>query len=392
MVTRNPFIGLFRSPDDGGWTSDETQMIRDVLTSLLYRQNREPWSYLTRGESTEKAKKRDLAKGRYKEKEWIAPEPGAPAPGLVHQALGIQRQAPEPIVVSQTSSGKVTRNKTKDQKAWDKLRKENPNLAKTPLEEALKRSAEDRLPGGVSRLPYDTRPRPHTDNTPLSETDFVPGYAEPPWYPNNPASEEIWNAFRRMNPNLDYAAVARQSGGNVPGGTFSQMPDTRPPAQSDEAFYQWLKDFTYEQELARKQDPRSRAFDPEGAQRMIDEKLGEEKSAVEKIYNEAQMVRANAEAGQLALARAAAEYARTREGRLESTINFILQSVDPSPAGRPDLYDKALRAKMALDRRRIDEAAKILQQIEAGFSAQPAGQELPQPGTTDLVFEGGKLR
>ena len=42
MPTRNPFIGLSRSPDDGGWTNEETMLIGDIIKSIMKNAAKDP--------------------------------------------------------------------------------------------------------------------------------------------------------------------------------------------------------------------------------------------------------------------------------------------------------------------------------------------------------------
>lgn len=195
------------------------------------------------------------------------------------------------------------------------------------------------------------------------------------------AADEIWRRFQEMNPDLDYEAVARQSGGNVPGGSFSDMrlsPGVKSvkestPGASDEAFYQWVKDFTYEQDLARKMDPRSRAYDPRGAELMISEREGEreaantaESNAIAKIY---------ALARQAEVENTVSETARRMQlesspaGQVRVLAASLLNAADPTTEGH--VRDAAMRAIVLAEQGDVQGAWLLLNSI----SAQSADQE-----------------
>jgi hypothetical protein len=83
---------------------------------------------------------------------------------------------------------------------------------------------------------------------------------------------ESWAEFVAMNPSLDLAAVARQSGGNVPGGNVSMMESTikqQTPGASDEEFFRWVDEFSTQTQLDSLLDPRSRGFNPDAAEQII---------------------------------------------------------------------------------------------------------------------------
>jgi hypothetical protein len=76
--------------------------------------------------------------------------------------------------------------------------------------------------------------------------------------------------FQQANPDLDYDAVAAQSGGATPGGSFSAASRSDVPyAQSDEALFKFVNEQIPLYEARRKLDPRSRAHDPQGAELLM---------------------------------------------------------------------------------------------------------------------------
>jgi hypothetical protein len=102
---------------------------------------------------------------------------------------------------------------------------------------------------------------------------YVPQRAKLPEEMDADRHAQNWADFLKLNPNLDLEAVARQSGGNVQGGTFSEMPENNFPAghpQSDEAFFRWVDDFVLQQKLDEVQDPNNRKFNPRAAEQLIE--------------------------------------------------------------------------------------------------------------------------
>jgi hypothetical protein len=200
--------------------------------------------------------------------------------------------------------------------------------------------------------------------------------------------EEIWRKFQEMNQNLDYDAVAAQAiekgGGNgisVPGGTFSQMPENNfapDHPQSDEAYMQWVKDFTYDQEVARKLDPRSRAYDPQGAELLMGERAQRDSNAAQMIYSKAQEQRAQAEADNVELVRRQMMLQSSPRGQVGTLIGALMESTDPEIDGATR---QALREAMVLNALgKTEEAMEILRQLEqAGTAAAAASNKTGDP-------------
>ena len=207
--------------------------------------------------------------------------------------------------------------------------------------------------------------------------------ADAPYPSGGYGQEEIWRRFQEMNPNLDYEAVARQSGGNVPGGTLSvtdnELWDDPNSPQSDAAYMQWVKDFTYEQELARRQDPRSRMYDPESARQMIEAKVAERDADVREIYNRAQMLQAKAAERQVELAQEAMKAEATPVGRARVLAPMILQSVAQTDPGLARIVTQATFMLNSEDPRLQQQGLDLLASLQGGSGAQSRANETGDP-------------
>ena len=195
------------------------------------------------------------------------------------------------------------------------------------------------MPGGRVNLPVYNKRDPFGINSSIGDLAVPDGTTVPMREPWEVEHEANFAKFKEMNPNLDYAKVAQQSGGNVPGGTLSvtdnEFWDDPSHPQSNQAYYDAVDKMVYEQELRSRQDPRSRGYDPTTAQQMIDAKIAERDASANEIYGKAQMLRAQAEGGQLEMARRAMEMENTPIGRARALTPIMLQSmsqVDPDLA------------------------------------------------------------
>lgn len=223
----------------------------------------------------------------------------------------------------------------------------------------------------------------------VDESMYEPTQVEPA-YPSEGGfkQDEIMEMFKRMNPDFDYAAAAEQSGGNVPGGTLSIMPEQNlPPDQTTEGIAKFAREQELKNQLASMLDSRSRGYDPAAAELLLGREKAQQDASAQMIYSRAQELRAQAEADEVGFARKQAEMMNTPEGQMRSTVDFILTNVDATM--RPDLYDKALRARVAINNGRIDEASMILQQITDATVGGPGGGG---GAGADMVFSGGELR
>jgi hypothetical protein len=224
----------------------------------------------------------------------------------------------------------------------------------------------------------------------MDQEAFVSGLrADAPYPSEGYRQEEILRRFQEMNPNLDYDAVAAQAiekgGGNgisVPGGTFSQMPDNNfapDHPQSDEAYMQWVKDFTYEQELARRQDPRSRMYDPESARQIIDAKIAERDAGVREIYNRAQMLQAKAAERQVEIAKEAMDAESTPVGRARALAPIIIQSVAQTDPGLARIVIQASSMLNSDDPIMQQQGLDLLASLQNGEKAQNKANETGDP-------------
>jgi hypothetical protein len=173
----------------------------------------------------------------------------------------------------------------------------------------------------------------------------APGEPPAPPKQEKKSADVLWEKFQQMNPNLDYDKVAQQSGGNVPGGSFSDMrnspgvPTVKEATKgaSDEEFMQWVKDFTQEQEFQRKNDPRSRAYDPQGAELILANRAAEQAAAQDLIYAKARQTEAE-------LAQKAYDYQFSTGGRIDAMMNAI-SGDEMLQMENPQVYSTLLRAK-----------------------------------------------
>ena len=223
---------------------------------------------------------------------------------------------------------------------------------------------------------FAARLQPHS----LDESMYVPDAVEPA-YPQDGGfkQEDMWAEFQRMNPGLNYAKVAQQAGGNVPGGNFSAMESTikeQTPGASDAEFNKSIEELTQRQQMDSLLDPKSRSFNPAAAKVLLDRAGQKEETAAQVIYNRAQEMRGQAELDQATMIKRQYELSNTPEGKLGSTIDFILKNSEM----RPDLFDKAIMARVALDNGDIERASKILQDITDSVGGQG-----------ELKSSGGKI-
>ena len=183
-----------------------------------------------------------------------------------------------------------------------------------------------------------------------------------------------------MNPNLDWDKVAQQAGGNVPGGTFSQMPDSPERDAQVASLMDYVENQIPQDEAMRMLDNRSRAYNPEAAQMLLDRQGQKEKSASDMLYSRAQEMRAQAEAQQADMVRKQYQQLSSPEGKLGSTIEMILQNIDPAMNG--PLYNLAISAKLALDNGDTRTAMELMSRLNSmtggGVDKVSGGAQQPQ--------------
>jgi len=190
--------------------------------------------------------------------------------------------------------------------------------------------------------------------------------------------QAILDMFKKMNPDLDYDAVARQSGGNVPGGSFSAVERKNvPKAQTDEEFIRWVNEDLPKYTASSMLDSRSREYNPEAAKIIFDRLAQERGDAAQMLYSRGQELRGQADLDKVQMLKRQAEFSRTPQGQMQSTIDFVLQNVDP--ALNADVFDKAIRARMALMNGQVEEAQRILQSIADTTDATQVANKTGQP-------------
>ena len=138
----------------------------------------------------------------------------------------------------------------------------------------------------------------------------------PPPVAEKSTADQMWGQFQDMNPNLDYDAVAKQSGGNVPGGAFSQMPESAKQKEQVQSLMDYVQNEIPKEEIARKLDPRSRAYDPQGAALLIEDIKQRQKGESEAVYAQARALESQ-------LAQKAFEYQNSVGGRIDTMIEAI---------------------------------------------------------------------
>ena len=189
---------------------------------------------------------------------------------------------------------------------------------------------------------------------------FVPQQVEPA-YPSEGgfAQDEILRRFKELNPDLDYDAVARQSGGNVPGGSFSAVERKNvPKAQTDEEFIRWVNEDLPKYTASSMLDSRSREYNPEAAKIIFDRLAQERGDKAGMIQARGDELRGQADMARAQMIARDAELSRSPEGQVRSAIDLILQNVDRS--FNPLLFDGAINAKMALANGNIKMAQDII--------------------------------
>jgi hypothetical protein len=115
--------------------------------------------------------------------------------------------------------------------------------------------------------------------------------------------DRMWEEFQRMNPDLDYDAVARQAlemdgggGKSVPGGTLTELPEQDlPEGQRDEDLINWVNDNKLQWAIESKTDPRSRNYDPQGAAILLETLRQQQESEKSAAELEIDKIKANAE-------------------------------------------------------------------------------------------------
>ena len=227
--------------------------------------------------------------------------------------------------------------------------------------------------------------------------------------PELPLEQNSWEQFQAMNPNLDYAAVAQQAGGipgsfpaeNEFGGAISEMPPSAKQQEQVQDLMDYVQNQIPQDELARKQDPRSRAYDPGGAAQLLLKMKQDQESQAMSAQTRIQEIQANAAmkeaeayemlAGQ---GRTAGGYphggdtqggesvSKQAEGWAESILSFM--------TGKDPKADDAIRrdasiVRILADLGRMDEVKSILDK----YSGQNPDDAQPTQGTKDVARREG---
>jgi len=234
-------------------------------------------------------------------------------------------------------------------------------------------------PAGMPGQDYIPFPSQAMESPPIDDQFVDPAEMAPP---PDPWLDD-WAAFKALNPNLDYDAVARQAGGNVPGGAYSdysETPDTRPEAQSDQAFYDWVDEFKKQNRLNEMMDPRANTYDPEMARAMLTHEVGMGRNAADELYSMAQMARADAEMKKAWMMGGKSDV-KASTGQMQDAIDILMnETVDEN--SRREL----VIAKLLVANGQVKEANEILTRVLGPREAEQATEG------GDLEFSGGKLR
>jgi len=246
--------------------------------------------------------------------------------------------------------------------------------------------------------------------------------------PAPPPAQNSWEAFQAMNPDLDYAAVARQAGGtpgsfpveNEFGGAISEMPSSPEQQAQVRDLMDYVQNQIPQDEFARKQDPRSRAYDPGGAEQLLTKmKQDQEAQAmsaqtrIQEIQAQAAMKEAEAYEMLASQGKTSGGYpyggsggapsASTQLSQAKMSIDNILSMMigdDGTPETKQHndrLKSDADQIKMLASVGRFDEARAIaeryISQDPASAGPPPGAAELAQrEGTSVVTPTGGKYR
>ena len=328
----NPITGLFRSEDEGGYSNQDMMMIGDIIKSMTYKQAvdnpQEFWKRLTSKSYRDKAAEEEERKKIERE---------------IAQYQEEQMQPPAPAVAAP----------------------QRPMSETDPI-------VDPTAPSFAARLqPWGP-----------DGQDYVDTQVDPPYPEGGYRTDEILEKFKQMNPNLDWDKVAAQAGGNVPGGNFSAMESsvTYEPTEMDKQLFDYVENQIPRDEAMRMLDSRSRAYNPEAAQMLLDRQGQKEKSASDMLYSRAQEMRAQAEAQQADMVRKQYQQLSSPEGKLGSTIEMILQNIDPAMNG--PLYNLAISAKLALDNGDTRTAMELMSKLNSmtggGIDKVSGGAQQPQ--------------
>jgi hypothetical protein len=319
----NPITGMFQSTDNGGYSNQDMMAIGDIIKAMMYKSAvtdpAEEWRRLTSMEYRKQAQAED--ERQEFERQQMPQMPATPPPAA----------PPSPMSEAGPSTG----------------------------------------PAPPS---FGARLQPHS----ADESMYVQDEVEPPYPQGGFKQDEILAKFKEMNPNLDWDKVAQQAGGNVPGGTFSQMPSSPEREAQVASLMEYVENQIPRDEAMRMLDNRSRAYNPEAAEMLLGRLGNKEKNAADMLYSKAQEMKAQAEMEQAQAMTRQYDMMSTPEGKLGSTIEMILQNLDPTMNGQ--IYNLAINAKMALDAGDIDAAREIMGQINYMSSGELGGGELQSSG------------
>ena len=207
--------------------------------------------------------------------------------------------------------------------------------------------------------------------------DYVPQAAPESEAMTADRRAEMWQKFQEMNPNLNYNAVAIQSGARddwvTPdtrehtGGTLSEMPGSEAQRRQEQSLYDYVENDIPQQEAMRMLDSRSRAYDPAAAQVLLDRATGKETAAAEEI---------KARAWEL-----------EGQNKLAETKNKLKLTNDP------DMQRRMVLAAIA-DRHKNDPIAgkRILDLVGAYEMAVDAGDEVAAAEIYNELYELQRTR
>jgi len=223
--------------------------------------------------------------------------------------------------------------------------------------------------------------------------------------------QQMWEQFQKMNPNLDYGAVARQSGAytdesvpyylsdKIPQGTFSDnSQNVLPPGQTDAEFNKSIEELIKKQRMDSLLDPRSRSYDPAAAEIITKHEEEMERNKAFILNAQAQMMMAQSEARNSLMGGQEQQKApsfKPDPDRIADAIDRafieIENSAEMNPIEKKKLTDQLNRAKLFLASGRNDAALQIVGNLTGNpdFANPPRG--VMDLGEGAVAPDGGKF-
>jgi len=221
----------------------------------------------------------------------------------------------------------------------------------------------------------------------------------------------MWEQFQKMNPNLDYGAVAHQSGAytdesvpyylsdKIPQGTFSDnSQNVLPPGQTDAEFNKSIEELIKKQRMDSLLDPRSRSYDPAAAEIITKHEEEMERNKAFILNAQAQMMMAQSEARSSLMGGQEQQKApsfKPDPDRIADAIDRafveIENSAEMNPIEKKKLTDQLNRAKLFLASGRNDAALQIVGNLTGNPDFANPPQGVMDLGEGAVAPDGGKF-